>query len=525
MHRARNPVSSLDTRLIDALMHPDAFDYQVTRIDLEETHISWLILTDDFVYKIKKPVVLDFLDFGCLEKRKFYCEEEIRLNQPWAPGIYVDVVPVTLDGEQPRFAGSGETIEYAVRMRRFDQDMRLDRQLELEKLTVQDMRELASKIAVRHKDAPAVAPDRREKVHALTKAFMWDNFNALDGFVDSATFDALKEWTSNELGNTESLLLQRFDDGYVRDCHGDLHLANLVRLPDGITTFDCIEFNEDFRHIDVMCDIAFLIMDLVERRRHDLAAHFLNRYLEATGDYSGVALLSLFIVYRCLVRAKVAVIRSQEREDVSARDDDIDQASTYCDMALRQVADRVPVLVVMNGLSGSGKSFVAGQLMAALPAIRVRSDIERKRMSLLNETEASGSGVGEGIYTGQISADVYARLFSSARIILDAGHNVILDAAFLQESDRTAALAVAEQCNCPSVIIEVAAAKRVMRERIRRRLDNAVDASEANLDVLEHQLEIVEALSPSERARTNSCDNTETVDVDPIVKWIREERN
>jgi predicted kinase len=274
-----------------------------------------------------------------------------------------------------------------------------------------------------------------------------------------------------------------------------------------------------------MCDIAFLIMDLVERRRHDLAAHFLNRYLEATGDYGGVAVLSLFIVYRCLVRAKVAVIRSQERDDINARDDDINEAVTYCDMALRQVADRVPLLVIMNGLSGSGKTFVAGRLMAALPAIRVRSDIERKRISSLNEAESSGSGVGEGIYTAQVSADVYARLFDLARIILCTGHNVILDAAFLRESDRTAALAVAEECSCPSVVIEVTASKKVMRKRIRQRLDEGGDASEANLNILEHQLNIAEALSPAERARTNTCDNTDTVDVDSIVKWIRGKRN
>lgn len=502
-------------------MQPDAFGHPVTLVELEETHISWLILTDDFVYKIKKPVVFDFLDFGTLDKRKFYCDEEIRLNKPWAPGLYIDVVPITLDGDQPRFSGSGEAIEYAVRMHRFDEDMRLDRQLEQGKLSAQDMRELAAKIAVRHTEAPIVEHDRRNKVFELTKEFMWDNFEALDGFIDPRMLDSIKDWTGSELRDVEPILWQRIDDGFVRDCHGDLHLANLVRLPDGITTFDCIEFNPDFRHIDVICDIAFLIMDLVERKRRDLAAHFLNRYLEASGDYGGVAVLSLFFVYRCLVRAKVAVIRSQERDNASARDDDINEACDYCAMAMRQIANRVPVLVIMCGLSGSGKTFVSGQLMAGLPAIRVRSDIERKRMFALGEREASGSGLSEGIYTGQVSGEVYARLFAFARTILDTGHNVILDATFLRKSDRDAALAVAGRCDCPAVIIEVTASKEVMRRRIRQRQGNLADASEANLDVLEHQLEIVETLSPDERAMAMVCDNSVTIDVDLIVEWIR----
>lgn len=511
--------------LIDSLMRPDAFNHPVTDVELIETHISWLILTDSYAYKIKKPIVLDFLNFGDLERRRFYCEEEIRLNQPWAPSIYVDVVPITRDNGQAHFGGQGEAVEYAVRMRRFANELRLDRQLEKGFLSVADMKELASKIAERHTKASVVAHDRREKVNALTKEFMWDNFKALDGFVDSAMLDSLKDWTEEELRTVGPLLLQRFDDGFVRDCHGDLHLANLVRLPEGITTFDCIEFNTDFRHIDVMCDVAFLIMDLVERKRHDLAAHFLNRYLEATGDYGGVAVLSLFFVYRCLVRAKVAVIRSQERENVSARDDDIEEAGSYCSMAMRQARGRVPVLVIMYGLSGSGKSFVAGQLMAALPAIRVRSDIERKRMFAFRETEASGSAVGKGIYTGQVSSDVYRLLFDAARGILDAGHNAILDATFLRESDRAAAFAVADQCNCPAVIIQVTATEEVMRKRIGRRLEDSTDASEANLDVLEHQFEIAEVLSPAERAKANVCDNTESVDIDLIVKWIREDRH
>jgi len=520
MHRAKKTALHCDTSVVDALMRPEAFDHEVTEIVLEETHISWLILTNDFVYKIKKPVVLEFLDFGDLEKRKFYCDEEIRLNKPWAPGLYIDVVPITLDGDQVRINGNGQPIEYAVRMHRFAEEMRLDKQLEQGRLSVEDMRELATTIAARHAGTAVVAKEMRDRTIALTAEFMWDNLAALEGIIDTAKLDSLKAWTGRQLHDAESLLSKRFDGGFVRDCHGDLHLANLVRLPDGIATFDCIEFNTDFRHIDVMCDIAFLIMDLVERNRHDLAAHFLNRYLESTGDYDGVTVLSLYFVYRCLVRAKVAVIRSRERDDAGARADDIEEATAYCDMALRQIADRTPVLVIMHGLSGSGKTFISGQLMAALPAIRVRSDIERKRIFRIDEQASSDSPVGQGIYTSEANESVYRRLLAIASTVLSSGHNVILDAAFLKREERRAALQVAEDCDCPAVVVDVKAPEQILRGRIRYRQRRKPDASEAGQSVLDHQLATMESLAPEECKLLVECDNTVTFDVSGVARQI-----
>jgi aminoglycoside phosphotransferase family enzyme/predicted kinase len=524
MHRAGKPGISLDTTLIDSLMRPQAFNHPVTRVDLLETHISWLILTDTIVYKIKKPITLDFLDFGDPEKRKFFCHEEIRLNKPWAPTLYLDVVTITLDDGQPRFSGDGEVIDYAVRMRRFRAEMRLDKQLEAGLLTIGDMRELATAIATRHSGAMAVPTGQRKRVIALTAEFMRDNFVALEGFVDSATLASLKEWTDRELRNRESLLARRFDDGFVRDCHGDLHLANLVRLANGIATFDCIEFNPDFRQIDVMCDIAFLVMDLVEKKRHDLAAHFLNRYLEATGDYGGVTVMSLFFVYRCLVRAKVAAIRSQARKDAAAREDDMEEVRSYCDMAMRQSAARVPALVIMHGLSGSGKTFVSGQLMAALPAIRVRSDIERKRIFNIEENASSESPVGQGIYTRDANDAVYERLYAIAKVALASGHNVILDAAFLLQAERAAALRVAHAFGCPAVIVDVTATEQVLRDRIRERERTKKDASEAGFEVLNHQLATMEKLTHVERSVSVMCDNSRSIDVHAVVDLIQAKR-
>jgi hypothetical protein len=508
--------------MVDALLEPAAFDHAAPAPELVETHISWLILAGDFVYKIKKPLKLDFLDFSELDKRRFYCEEEIRLNRPWAPQIYLDVVPVTVAGGHYKFGGAGKVVEYALRMKRFDRDLTLDRQLELGALSAADMKELGQNIAARHKLASAVDSAERGRVIRLTKTLMEDNFAALDGRLDAALLAPLRKWTSRELARRSALLEARFDSGFVRNCHGDLHLGNLVRLRDGITSFDCIEFNTDLRHIDTMCDVAFLVMDLVARKRGDLASHFLNRYLEASGDYAAVAVLNLFFVYRCLVRAKVAVIRSDERDNASDRSADLAEVLAYGDMAIRQTRRRPAMLLIMHGYSGTGKTRVAEQLMAALPAIRVRSDVERKRLFGLEETATSGSAIDAGIYSETADRQVYATLNDIAEQVLDAGHNVILDAAFLAAADRRAAATVAERAGRRMVIVNVVADDNVVAQRLAQRKVAGDDASEAGFDVVRHQQSTADELSRAERHVAIDCDNSVSCETADLIKKVME---
>lgn len=522
MHRANTSNLRFDTNLIDALTSPEAFSHAVDDIHLMETHISWVILAGAYVYKIKKPLVLDFLDFGDLEKRRFFCNEEIRLNKPWAPDIYIDVVPITREKGGPCFGGSGEPLEYAVRMHRFDQRLRLDHQLERGELSIADMRELAENIARRHLAAPLVASARRERIVAQTKAFMRDNFAPLQGTIDGDELRVLRAWTERELADVDQLLWQRIDSGFVRDCHGDLHLGNLVRLPAGITTFDCIEFNSELRATDVFGDVGFLTMDLVARGRRDLAACFLNRYLECTGDYDGVVLLDLYFVYRCLVRAKVAAILCREHESEADKANDRAEACRYSAMAMRQISKPPPMLIVMSGLSGSGKTWVSEQLMAALPAVRIRSDIERKRKHDLGESEDSASDVGEGIYSTASTQAVYAYLYGKAGEILDAGHSVILDAAFLKREQRRQAARVARDRGRSIVLLRVDAPHEVLRDRLRTRAAAAEDASEAGLEVLQHQIENVESFDNSEVECALVGDNTDELDIAALLLDIRD---
>ena len=518
MHNAGAKVLPIDAGLVEALLRPEAFPHPADDIELMETHISWVILAGNYAYKIKKPVVLDFLDFGTLAKRRHFCEEELRLNRPWAPELYLDVVAITGPADEPVMGGAGEVLEYAVKMLRFDQDLRLDRQLANGMLTVPDMKELGQAIAARH--AAAARPDPADREHLVRRAvhYFRENFDHLGEILDEDEFRFLGDWTERELEKHEATLRERFDDGFVRDCHGDLHLGNLVRLPSGITTFDCIEFNPDLRNTDVFADVGFLVMDLTEKGHPELAAHFLNRYLERSGDYEGAVLLDLYFVYRCLVRAKVAAIRSRERESDTERAADIEEARNYAAMARRKATKGRPVLVIMHGLSGSGKTWLSERLMAALPAIRVRSDIERKRLFGLDETADSESGIGSGIYSPSASVETYERLFTLADSLLAAGHHVVLDAAFLKKRQRVSAGSIASSLGVDSVLVYAQAPVDVLRSRIEERAKQKDEASEADLAVLEHQLAAAELPRSDEKAL--NVDTRNEIDIEALAASI-----
>lgn len=511
----------LDSTLIESLRNPQAYNHPVQSLEIIETHISWVILTGMFAYKIKKPVEIGFLDFRELSSRLFYCSEEVRLNRPWAPEIYLGVVPITMHAGQPVVGGDGLPIEFAVRMRQFDQEKRLDAELEANRLTGDDMDELAAKIAQQHREANVIGPGGRDESLLRVKNDMQDNLDALDGLLAAGKSRSLRQWTAAQLHSLHAVLQERFDAGFVRECHGDLHLSNLVRLPSGITAFDCIEFSDDLRNIDVMSDIALLIMDLASRRRSDLAYRFLNRYLELTGDYGSMELFELYFVYRSLVRAKVAAIRGQERaHDIDAADD-LDRMRKYCDMALAQTVSRSPTLIIMHGLTGSGKTWLSSRLMSTLPAVRIRSDIERKRMFELEETAESGSGIAQGIYTEAFNHELYRRIHHLAAKILQAGHDVIVDASYLSLSERQYARVTAADCTAGFSIIHAHGPLETLRNRIRDRARKGNEASEANLAVLDYQLETLDGLTHEEQRATVDWNVNENASVEDLCRRLR----
>lgn len=506
--------------LVESLSHGRAYDHRVEDIRVLDTHISWVVLTGDFAYKIKKPIKLAFLDYSTLDKRKHFCELELELNKRWAPELYLDVVPICGTVDEPVVGGEGTPIEYAVRMKQFPQDAQLDAQLAAGLLVNKDMVHLAETVAEIHAAIPVYGASSGDAFLADIRQQMFDNFDYLQESTNEDDIRRLLSWTRLGLDDAAELMIARYESGYVRECHGDLHLRNLVRLPSGITPYDCVEFSVELRNIDVISDVSFLLMDLVARGERRLAYAFINRYLECTGDYAGVSVLGLYFVYHALIRAKIAVIRAIQRTHESSRRHDQKETAHYCNVARWWTDFGTPRLILMHGFSGSGKTWLSQQLMLRLSAIRVRSDIERKRMHGLQETERSGSAVGQGLYEQAASAGLYERLAGVAETILGTGHNVIVDAAFLDRAQRDRFRELAERVGSEFVIISTSAARNELHRRVETRRRAGGDPSEADTAVLGHQFDHADALDADERDCVIEVATDRPVDFDKVCKSI-----
>jgi aminoglycoside phosphotransferase family enzyme/predicted kinase len=480
-----------------------AYPASVARIELHETHISWVFVAGEFAYKLKKPVDLGFVDFTTLERRRRFCEEELRLNRRLAPDLYLDVLPVTGSAESPRIGGEGTAIEYCVRMRRFEQERLLSRLIVEGKLLPRHIDALARQVAEFHAQIPVAEPSSRFGMPEAAAEPMRANFSHLDR-VDNQTrelVERLSAWTEAELAARENDLIVRKRNGFVRECHGDMHLGNMILAEDSVTVFDCIEFNPDLRWIDVASEIAFCTMDLEDRGRPDLARRFLNGYLEWSGDYAGLTVFRLYFVYRALVRAKVAQLR-RSQASLSEEEDQqlLSELTNYLQLAERSTRRKPPFLAITYGLSGSGKTFGSQPVVERFGAIRLRSDIERKRLAGLSPLANSVSIVGSGLYTNAFSRRTFARLADLASEILTNGISVIVDATFLKRSDRDEFRSLAERSAVPFLILDFPADEAKCRERIQQRTSEWTDASEATEVVLDHQLGIREPLDDGERS-------------------------
>ncbi|MBS0336451.1 MAG: AAA family ATPase [Proteobacteria bacterium] len=504
-------------RLVSALREPGRYPSGASgppaRVDLLETHISCVLLAGDYAYKIKKPVNLGFLDFTTLAARRFCCEEELRLNRRTAPSLYLDVVPITGSASDPVLGGDGPPIEYAVRMRRFPQDALLDRMARGGTLQEASLDDLGVRVAQFHQGLQPAGADRPFASPAQVLAAAMQNFDQIQSLAgpgtDAAALAALRDWTAREHAALEAVFGARKREGYVRECHGDLHLGNIVMLDGAPVPFDGIEFNAEFRWIDVMNEVAFLVMDLEEHRLPGLAFRFLNRYLETGGDYAGVAVLRFYIVYRALVRAKVACIRGhQPGLDAGAQEFAAAEYAHYLGFAQGIAARGRGALILMHGVSGSGKTTIARQLAAALQAVHLRSDVERKRLHGLEAGARTRSGPAAGIYSPADTERTYARLASLAREVMAAGYPVIVDAAFLDAGRRSSFRALAREAGAPFAIVSCEAPDTVLRERVARREAQGADASEAGLAILGRQLAERKPFTPDESAEVVRVDAT-----------------
>jgi aminoglycoside phosphotransferase family enzyme/predicted kinase len=476
-------------------------------LPIVETHISYVLLGGEYAYKVKKALNLEFLDFTTLEKRRFYCEEELTLNRRLAPSIYLDVVPITSSpGSQdaPALEGQGPPLEYAVKMRQFDQDGLLSRVLARDELTSERVDEMAAEVASFHGRTARAGANlpygRPEQVIAPARQNFSQMVDVVSDPDDRAILEHLRTWTDAEANRCRQVFEARNRDGYVRECHGDLHLGNIALISGRVTLFDCIEFNPSMRWIDVMSDVAFLVMDLRDRKRPDLAARFLNAYLELTGDYAGLAVLRFYVTYRALVRAKIAILRLAQTTSGDDRQRLIAEYRGYLALAVAATGRPHPVLLITHGVTGSGKTTRAQAVVDSMGAIRIRSDVERKRLQGLQALARTSSAPGEGLYTSDRDRQTYDRLAELARTVVAAGYTAIVDAAFLQRWQRDLLKDVAVDLNVPFTIADCSAPEPVLRERVMRRIERGRDASEATIDVLEHQLAHADPLSSEELA-------------------------
>lgn len=492
-HVTHANLSSIDdaaaNRLIVALDNPLAFGHPIRYLRLIETHISWVILTGDYAYKIKKPVDFGFLDFSTLEKRHFYCTEELRLNRRFAPDIYLELVEIRGSESAPRLHGGGDVIEYAIKMLEFPQQCLLSAHAANQDLNTDLIDAIAATVAAMHADSDRADP--ASDFGAASVAAQWSEENMVHiaqaigaEFLPNSYFQ-LKRWYQEN-----NYLLINIDkrkrDGFVRECHGDLHLGNMALLNGKVTLFDCIEFNPELRWIDTISEAAFVAMDLQARGYPGYCWRFINRYFEFSADYAGVGLLRYYFIYRALVRAKVEALRIEQQGcDARTCQAQLKPAIDYIELANAWANVHRAGMIVMHGLSGSGKSTIAAQLVEVLGAIQIRSDVVRKQLFDLAPAAQTDSALDQGIYTTDATELTYRSLQQIAQTIIDADFTVILDATFLQQSHRRQMLETQTSTACKRIIINCEAPNAELRQRIIERED---DPSEANLEVLEQQL-------------------------------------
>ncbi len=471
-----------------------------------ETHISYVLLTGIHAYKIKKAVDFGFLDFTTLAARQFYCAEELRLNRRLAPALYLEVVPITGSVDAPAVGGPGPALEYAVKMREFAQSALASRLLEAGLLGPADIDALAARVADFHAAIAASAATADgafgtpEGILQLAQRNFAQIAPLLTAGPERAEVEELRAWTEREHAARRDAFLARRERGFVRECHGDLHLNNIARIDDELVIFDGIEFNEAMRWIDVMSEVAFTVMDLQDRGRADLAHRFLNAYLERTGDYAGLAVLPFYLAYRALVRVKIARLRAAQLDAGATKDAAIAEARGYLRLARSYGEPPRPALIVTCGVSGCGKTAISQALLETIGAVRVRSDVERKRLFAVDPLERSGAGIGGEWYSPAATAATYDRLRALARDILRAGRIAIVDATFLRRAERASFEALARETGVPFVIVAFDAKEATLRERIARRRIEGHDASDADLAVLAHQIATCEPLTAAERA-------------------------
>lgn len=476
---------------LKSLLKPDAYPEAVTGVELVQTHVSYIFLTDRYAYKIKKPVDFGFLNFSTIDRRRFYCNEEVRLNRRLCPDIYEGVVELRETPAGAAFHGNGTIIDYAVKMKRLPADRMLDKLVDAGTVTPAAMRKISSVIAEFHRTAlmsPAIADyGRLERI-----MFNWqENFEQIIPF-ENLTLPAherelIRSWVATFAAEHGNIFQQRVDDGFIRECDGDIHLENICLDDGAVYIFDCIEFNERFRCCDTAADIAFLLMDLDYHGRHDLSDDVIDEYVSRTGDRGLLALVDFYKIYRAFVRGKVESFRLN---DSGINPDDQALAGMRAARYFRLVRGYIerrqlkPALFITCGLMGSGKSTLTAQLAFELGIASFNSDATRKQIRGVPPDTPVRDAFGEGIYDRQTTDKTYAELLRRAENHLQKGSAVIIDASFTHKTQRTPFAMLAKRLAVPLIILHVVCSEAENMHRLQEREVTGKSVSDGRLELL-----------------------------------------
>jgi aminoglycoside phosphotransferase family enzyme/predicted kinase len=508
------------------LRSPQGYPHPIQAVEVIETHMSWVLLTGEFAYKLKRPVSYDFVDMRALEQRAYLCREELRLNARFAPELYLDVCKVTAmaDG-RVQIGGVGPVVDYAVRMRQFRRADELDRLLDARQVVPAELECFGQAVAALHAGLPAVndqqpfgQPDR---IAVQLRKNQDECLQAVSPGDDAGKCAALRRPLDEHISAAMPWLAARRVQGKVRECHGDLHCRNVVRLGDKLVGFDCLEFEPEFRWVDVAEDIALLLADMESRGCSDHAHAFLSGYLAHSGDYDACTGLNLYQAHHALVRAKVAAISARLAADTRDRL----RWQRECHQLLRCAGGALgahrPRLLLTCGLSGSGKTWLARQLAGRLRLLHLRSDVERKRSAGLAPQAGTGSPPGQGLYTAHASEALYQLLSAQAAAILTGGYSVVVDATFSHRRQRRLFQVLATQLGVPLCLIDCRAPLATLRTRIEQRQRSGGDPSESDATVLDWQLQHFEPVVAGEQLATVIADTVDTGVVDKIIATLQ----
>ncbi len=504
-YATRMPESAITPHILELLRNPSAYPIQTSTVELIQTHVSWLFLTDTHVFKLKKPVNFGFLDFSTLELRCFYCHEELRLNRRLCPEIYEQVIELRETVGGAAFVGDGKTIDYAVMMKRLPSDRMLDRLVDNSNISEEEIQIVALEISKFHSKAPT-SPHISEFGSLEQIQFNWrENFEQAQLFrtstLPSTTCKNIQTYIKTFTESHRALFAERIMNGYICECDGDIHLGNICLL-DGIAyIFDCIEFNERFRYSDTAADIAFLLMDLDYHRRPNLADAALSAYISGSGDTDCAKLIPFYKVYRAFVRGKVESMEFSDtgmplKERNAAKKRAIRYfrlAQGYC---LRSHLPRT--LFITCGTMGCGKSTLADQLLFELGLATFNSDIVRKQIANLPPETSVKTSFGEGLYSTEINKKTYLYLKRLAEDTLISGHSVLIDAGFGSINERAEFSKLAASQGAEFVILFVHCDQDEQRQRLRERYLHGNSVSDGRVELLNQQKRFFETPDNSE---------------------------